>query len=414
MKTAFSRATLGLTLFCALPSLAATETVSPLTLQKALELARQNSPTLAGAAARVAGAAAHLNGAGKQPSPTLSLAQPYALKGQTGGFDEGILAAQTFELGGKRGARTAIARGELAAARFDQTGALATLDFAIRQAYFEALRADAERDLAADALKVAQQFLEAGKTQFEAGDVARRDVVRANIEVARAQNELDKAQTESDNRYAALRSLLGLPETASLQLADALDFQPDNLDLSALQTLAAQKRADAQSAAALTLAREAAVREARTVNKPDAFIEGRKGKIYPSSNGLSVRVGIVVPFYDWGRTRSGVREAQAALAGQNATVQETRRTILLDVTTAFNTLQSARRTVESFRKGRLDQDKELLDMAQTGYQRGASSYLEVLDAQQLLRAEQTEYARALAAWNVARADLQRAVGGTLP
>ena len=51
---------------------------------------------------------------------------------------------------------------------------------------------------------------------------------------------------------------------------------------------------------------------------------------------------------------------------------------------------------------------------QTGYEKGAASYLEVLDARQTLRAEQAEYARALADWNVARADLQRAVGGLLP
>ena len=59
------------------------------------------------------------------------------------------------------------------------------------------------------------------------------------------------------------------------------------------------------------------------------------------------------------------------------------------------------------------QAKELLDMAQIGYSKGANSYLELLDAQQVYRSEQIEYARALAAWNEALAALQRAVGGKL-
>jgi outer membrane protein TolC len=95
-------------------------------------------------------------------------------------------------------------------------------------------------------------------------------------------------------------------------------------------------------------------------------------------------------------------------------VKETQRTALLDVQTAFRTLDQARQTVESFQAGRLDNAKELLTMAQTGYDKRASTYLELLDAQQVYRSEQVEYARALAAYNAAKAALQRAVGGQLP
>ena len=405
----------GLPLLCAVIFMAPLALAQPdLSLDEALILAHQNSPTLNAARARLAGAQAHLQVAGSPPNPTLAVAQPYAIKGQTGGFDEGVLAAQIFELGGKRAARTGVAQGELAAVQAEQNGALAALDFAVRSAYFEALSADAQRELAASSLQVNQKFLDAGQAQFQAGDVARRDVVRANIEVARAQGELEKAQSEGENRYANLRSLLGLPTEAPLHLTGTLDFQLDNFDVQTLQDFAAKNRAESQSASALIKAREAAIREARAQGKPDAFVEGRRTKLYPSNNGLSVRVGIEMPLFDRGRNRAGVREAQAALEEQKANGQETQRTLSLEITTTFNTLQSARRMVESFRKGRLDQAKELLDMAQTGYEKGASSYLEVLDAQQLLRSEQTEYTRALAAFNIARADVQRALGGTLP
>ena len=385
-----------------------------LSLDEALTLAHKNSATLSAATARVEGAKAHLQVADSPPNPTIALAQPYSIKGQTGGFDEGILAAQIFELGGKRAARAGVAQGELAAIQAEQSSALASLDFAVRSAYFEALSADAQRELAASFLQVNQKFLDAGQAQFQAGDVARRDVVRAQIEVARAQGELEKAESEGENRYANLRSLLGLAADAPLHLTGTLDLQIDNYDVQVLQDFAAKNRADSQGANALIKAREAAIREARSQGKPDAFVEGRKGKIYPSSNGLSVRFGIEMPLFDKGRNRAGVREAQAALDEQKANTQETTRALALEVTTTFNTLQSARRVVESFRKGRLDQVKELLDMAQTGYEKGASSYLEVLDAQQLLRSEQTEYTRALAAFNIARADVQRALGGGLP
>ena len=53
-------------------------------------------------------------------------------------------------------------------------------------------------------------------------------------------------------------------------------------------------------------------------------------------------------------------------------------------------------------------------MAQTGYQQGANSYLELLDAQRTYLSEQTDYYRALAAYRTALAALKRAVGGSLP
>ena len=84
------------------------------------------------------------------------------------------------------------------------------------------------------------------------------------------------------------------------------------------------------------------------------------------------------------------------------------------VTTLHRWMEQARKTVESFRSGRLNRSRQLLEMAQTGYSAGANTYLELLDAQQVYRNEQTEYARALAAYNSARAALEKAVGGTLP
>ena len=53
-------------------------------------------------------------------------------------------------------------------------------------------------------------------------------------------------------------------------------------------------------------------------------------------------------------------------------------------------------------------------MAQTGYEKGASTYLEVLDAQNVSKNEQADYARALADHSIALAKLERAVGGKLP
>ena len=63
--------------------------------------------------------------------------------------------------------------------------------------------------------------------------------------------------------------------------------------------------------------------------------------------------------------------------------------------------------------GRLEHASQLLDMSQTGYEKGATSYLELLNAQHVYLSEQSDYTRALADYDIALAALSRAVGGVL-
>lgn len=383
-----------------------------LSLAEAVRLAQTYSPLGRGAVARVTGANARLQGAGALQSPTLSLA--HGAGQNTGGLDEDVLLTQIIELGDKRRQRVYSARAERDSALAERAGTQNDLAFGAQSAYFEALRADAERQLAADTLANTQAFAKAADTQFQAGDVPRSNVVRSRIELARAEQALNAADTERANRYAALRSLLGITDDVPLVLTDTLDFTPHAYQLTALQALALRNRPDVRSNQLLRNAREASLHGARAQSQPDLFMEARHSDIDPTVGGNSIRFGILFPLFDLGRVRADAQSAQAALQEQEATLSETTRVATLDVATAYRNLEQARKTVESFRAGRLDRAKELLTMAQTGYNKGANSYLELLDAQQVYRTEQTEYARALADYNIAVAALQRAVGGTLP
>ncbi len=391
---------------------AQTPPVQRLSLAEAIALAQTRSALVRASDARVGGANARVSGAGALANPTLSLAQPFGQN--TGGLDEGTYLTQTFELGDKRRQRVRAARGERDAAVADRAGTQSDLAYAAQSAYFEALRAGSERQLAADALTNAQEFAKTADTQFQAGDVARSNVVRSRIELSRAEQALTLAETERANRYATLRSLLRMPEDTNLVLTDTLSFTPAAYALPALRALALQNRPDLRAAQKLRDAREASLHGARALSQPDFFVEGRRSTLDPTVGGNSLRVGFIFPLFDFGRNRADAASAQAALQEQTATLDETTRLASLDVDTAFRTLSQARSTVEAFQNGHLARAKELLDMTQIGYRQGANTYLELLDAQQVYRVEETDYARALSAYNIARAALQRAVGGTLP
>ena len=392
----------------------------PLSLPEALALARRNAPTLEAARARVEAAGARLRGARALPNPTLALAQPFAVSGErgaTGGFDEGVLASQTIEGPGKRGARSAIARGEQSAATFDLAASGTSLDFAVKSAYFDVLRAAAERDLARETLENTGAFLVAARERERAGDAPKRDVLRAQTEVERAQTALETAVSEAQTRRATLASLTGAPEVLARPLSDALAFSPLRFEVGALESYALEHRADVLGARARLAARQAGIQSAKNARRPDAFVEARVAQLLPQSGdarGTSLRVGVTLPLFDFGQIKAGVAEARANLGEESANGLETLRVARLEVETARQNLLTSQKAVQSFQNGRLERAKTLLDMARDGYAEGATSLLEVLDARAVFRAEQTDYFRALAAYNTAVADLERSVGGVLP
>jgi outer membrane protein TolC len=386
--------------------------VQSLSLAAALANAQQRSFTGQQFDARFAGAAARLTGAGKLMNPVLSIGGHFGKN--AAGTDEDYILSQTFELGDKRRQRVRAAAAEKDAASYDRMAASNDLVNSVKSAYFEAQRADAARQLAQAALDNAKKFAQSAEIQFTAGDVPRTQVTRSKIEQNRAEQALAVAETERSNRFAALRSLMHLPESQAFDLADPLAFVPVSYRLEDLLPYATAHRPDLQSAQKLRASKEAQLHGTRAQSQPDLFVEGRHSDIDPSTGGSTLRFGLLFPILDFGRNRADASSAKAAVTEQDAVIAETRRTALLEVETAFRNLQSARTAVESFRAGRLDSSKELLDLAQLGYSRGANTFLELLDAQQVYRNEQTDYTRALADYNVALAALERAVGGKLP
>ena len=56
---------------------------------------------------------------------------------------------------------------------------------------------------------------------------------------------------------------------------------------------------------------------------------------------------------------------------------------------------------------------EMFNAAKTAYQQGKVDYLNVLDAQRTLFEVRNEYIESLAAYHIARADIERFIGGKI-
>lgn len=387
---------------------------APLSLTEALRLAEASQPLPKAASARVEATEARVRLAGKQSNPTIALARPYG-SALTGGFGEDIIVSQAFEPGGVLGPRKRAAQHQQQVAQAERSAAGLDLRRTVTVAYIDCLRAEGEVSQAKAALEATQRFADAARVQFTAGDAPRSNVVRSQIESARFSQTLLQATTDRDNRYAMLRSLIGLPPTTPLVLADTLQSRSTLISLDVAKTLALSQLPEILAARAQLLASAADVASAKGQRLPSVLVEGRRANLNPGQVGYaSIRVGVSLPLFDNGRIQADVRAGESSQRGQEFQLKEVERVAVLEVEMALRECEQAQSIVASFEgEGRLMKVKELLEMAQVGYEKGGNGYLEVIDAQRVFASEQVEYIRALASLKTATARLERVIGGPL-
>ena len=200
-----------------------------------------------------------------------------------------------------------------------------------------------------------------------------------------------------------------LPQTpivgSSSQVGSDLVASRASLLPGALQrpdVVAAQSSAESARAQVEAIARQ---------RRPLLELQARRGGVFDSSP-VSLRAVLTVPLFDLGANRNQQRAAEFEAQAQEKTVELLRSQVAAQVESALVTLQRNRALVTRYRESLVPQTLDLLRKTQLGYAQGASTYLEVLEAQRATRQIQTEYLQALVGVRGGEAALESALGST--
>ena len=173
-------------------------------------------------------------------------------------------------------------------------------------------------------------------------------------------------------------------------------------------------RPDIVGAQATLEARQAQVNAISRQRLPEVELQVRRGSFFDGASGTALRAVITLPIFDFGGIGREKKAAQAEVRAGQAQLELLRAQATTQVEQALIRLQQQRQTVENYRLEIVPQTLDLLRKTQIGYAAGASTYLEVLDAQRTLRAVQTEYLQALVGTRTGEAALESALGAAPP
>ena len=399
-----------------------------LTVERLIEQGQSRRADLLAARQRLAIAEGRLRQAGFRPNPTLDAeyGSPQFLGGEAE-RDFSVGVSQVFELGGKRKKRVAVAELEIQQIRAEVLFFERQLAVEIRTAYTNALSAARQLDVLETLIAADEEIVRATEARLQEGDVAPLDVNLVKVETDRLKIQAIQAKSELETQLLEINALIGTDIADSIKLAPQAERPPRlDLGLSELTELALTQRADLQAAklaeeigsARINLANANAVPNVAgsvkysNKNQIFDFPAAFGGNVNKRDNELTFGVSIEIPVFNRNQGEIAAATGEKIQAARTREFLET--AVKRDVAVAYRKYRAAAEQLVIYTTQILPRSEENLKSVRAAYGFGEFSVFEVVNEQRRLTENITGYNQALRDYYAALAELEAAIGATIP
>ena len=258
--------------------------------------------------------------------------------------------------------------------------------------------------------EVFRQGAQSAAVREAEGDISLYELRRLLVERTRYENRLAEALLAVSAARRALTFLL-LPEADAADVAPSgpLGVLPPEPTLDGVLENAISRRQEIVAARSEVEAARAGVRLARAERIPDITATGGSKR---QSDGLSgFFLGVSIPLSLFDRSAGAIEATEAQVQSAEERLALTSRQVENDLSRAIESYRSLRGRSELLGENLLEEDPDLLQIAQVAYDAGEMDLVQLLDAAEALWGARTAQARLKADLWTAYYDLERAAGG---
>jgi len=298
-----------------------------------------------------------------------------------------------------------------------QREALRRVEHAVVQAVIEAYvgvrRAEQSLAISQENVRVLERQREEAQARFDVGASTRTDVAQAESRLAASRTAATTAQTTLDNARAQYRTIVGrspemlAPEPSLAALLPATReaaFQTAQLQNPALRAAYLDERA---SAAQIAVARSERRPQVSVGLSADYFPDGFRNQI--ETSGITGSARLTIPLYTGLTTSSNIRSAEQTNRVDRIGIEGELRALQQNVSQSWSGLISARANIISSEEG-VRAARLAAEGTREEQQVGLRTTLDLLNAEQELRAAEQTLVNARSNEYVAAASLLAAMG----
>src|SRR5712691_4277238 len=202
-----------------------------ITLEELQQMALENNPTFAQAAANIQAAQGKKKQSALYPNPIVGYQGEQIRGGSFHGGEQGFFIQQDIVMGGKLGLNRKIFDQELKQAQTEGEEQKLRVVTNVRVSYIQALAAQQTLELRHDLSKLADAAMETSHQLANVGQADAPDVLEAEVEAQQAQLAVTMAEQNQQRVWKALAAVVGNPRLPLMNLEGKLeDTPPVNAD----------------------------------------------------------------------------------------------------------------------------------------------------------------------------------------
>ena len=323
------------------------------------------------------------------------------------------MLSQKIPLAGKNRSRARAASAEalatLAEFRRQQLDVVAK----IRAAYFRLLNAAAQIEVTRRNDALVSQFLEISRAKYAVGTQTQSSVLIAETDLIRLKEDRRNLERDFSDAQSAINVLMNRPASAPLGQPIYVSFRHHNFNAQQLEALALQNRPELQRAESRIVAEQQRLQAAKRdwIPEPQVRVEARSYKGNSQTfQEYDTGVFFNVPLGNWRKYSAQQREARSALEMATQERENARAETTGLVRDALKKVDTFRHHVDLFRDRLLPLARQTVEASRAGYETDKTSFLELITVQRTLRDSEATYARHLADYRTALAELEAVVG----
>lgn len=392
------------------------------TLDSILDLALARNPVVSSAEGLIDRQRGQQTVAGAYPNPTVTGYLGYGEVRDTGRAnireslerehltEYNVTLGQPLEWPAMRTARQQVADAGLATANAGMSETRLNLTTQVKVAFYDLLLAQQDAALARQNLDIVESVARIVKARVKSGEGPQFESIKAEVEVLKARQQLARADNAVRVNRVVVNTLTGGALESAYLVQGEFAGSVRELHIEGLMARMAIQHPTIQ-------------RLLKSVEQSDWKVEFERQSRMPSMtvNGSywreigreAVQGGLSVPLPLWYRKQGEIAASLGEKRRDEAELLRARNDLARAIHQHYQDARTTADLIAVFDKGLLKQAQEALRLAQFSFQQGASSLLDVFDAQRVQRQIQMDYAQARYELSVSLARLERAVGGAL-
>jgi len=392
-----------------------------LTVAEAQAEAIQNNPGLMAEKLGLPVADTAVLTAGLKPNPVLSVSSDHLdLLGTGFNATNGAGPSETalrvdvpLERGNKRELRLDNAGYARKIAEAKYADSVRRLRQDVTLACIDLLAAKAKLALANDNLQALNKVVQFNETRLKGGAVAPVELTRARVAMLQYRGSVRTAELALLTARTHLETLLGRRPGGTIDISGDLKvpLPPSGLNLQELQTTAQTARPDI-AAVRVDQARSQSDLRLQIANGKIDYLVGMEVRRQQGVNGTGNSLGFFfsAPLPVYNRNQGEIARAGREQEQLRQSLEAVQTQVTSDVAGAYEEYESARTLAAEIERDLLEPTKQARDTTAYVYQAGASTLVDVLDAQRAFNDTMSAYYDALADYRRASAKLTAAVG----